>query len=265
MLTFSILASIIIAFFFISNKYNRHAKDVVILTTVFSFCTIWSIYLLIDSTRIPIYMQAIILFIEIFCFYYLINITNIKNPTLIHAKQEDYWDIEKEHIINVFKNNAIEKEDRIEVTASNECLFVEELNSNEKTISPMAISYLKKINGLYKIKKINDIEDIKKYSLHYKIFKKISLYLEKDKELFLDYTSIIKDFNYNLDFFIIHLWDKYSKDFNIGIGQLESITTNDILEQELINCLDNTNLKMMKLKGSFLQYKYETFKKEQGL
>jgi hypothetical protein len=265
MLTFSILISIFIALFYMFNKYNKHTKDIVSLICLFSFCITWSIFMLIDEKRIPIYFEAIILFILLSSFYYLLTHKNIKNHSLIYAHQENYWDIDKDYIIKIFAERSIEKEDRIEVLAAKESLYLDDNQSDEKYISTNTISYFKKIHSIYQNNIINKIDEIKNYPLHNKIYNKIVEYLEKDKELFLDYNSILEKFDQNLDLFIIYLWDNYSKDFNIGIGQLESITTNNLIEQELINTLDNTNLKMIKLKGSYLQYKYEKFKKEKGI
>ena len=263
MLNFSILSSILVLIFYAFNKYDKHSKDILMLISLFTICIIWSIYLLIDNERISFLIQIVILCILILCFYYIISINIEKNPKLIYAKQENYWNIDKENVINSFKYRSIEKNDRIEVNATSDSLYIQEHET--QSISPNAISYFKKLNSIYKPTIIKNVSEIKNHKIHNKIFEKISSNLEKDKELFLDYEDILSKFENNLELFIIYIWDKYSKDFNIGIGQLETLAKKNPIAIELINAIDNTNLKMLKLKGSFLQYKYEKSLEEKGL
>lgn len=263
MLTFSILTTILMIAFYLFNKYDKYSKDVIILSTLFTIATTWSIYLLIDTQRVSLYIQILILLTLIFCLYYISSFNMEKKTSIIYAKQQNYWGIKESKVVNTFKKRSNEKSDRIEVSAPSELLYIEE--KNNKIISNHTIAYFKKLESLYKPTIINNINEIEKFKLYNKIFKKISTHLEKDKEIFLDYNSILSKFENNLELFIIHIWDTYSKDFNIGIGQLETMTEGDEILTEFINALDNTNLKMIKLKGSFLQYKYEKFLEEKGL
>jgi len=266
MLTFCILSSILIIFFYVINKYKKSSREIISLISLYSLTIVWSIFLFMDNERISIYI-LVIAFILLNCvFYYLFTNDQDTDPRVIYAKQQNYWDINSNDIIKTFRENEIEKEDRIEVKSNIDSLYINKLDNPEiKMISPNAVTYLKKINELYKTIIITNIDDIKKYPIQNKIFEKLVSFIEKDKELFLNYNKILKEFDNNLDFFIIYLWDNYSKDFNIGIGQLEALCKNNKIHQEFINALDNTNLTMIKLKGSYLLYKYHKFLEKKGV
>jgi len=261
MLTFCILFSLSSLFFYMLNKYKKESRELVFLLVLYSICITWSVYLLIDNTRPTIYIEIVILSMLIFVYIYIQSIEESVDPINIVAIQQNYWEVDSKTVIKSFDKLSNEKEDRVEVSASLDNLY--SLNNDEKILSPTCIAYFKELEKKYKSPSITNINEIKKYPLHDKIFKKLVDFIEIEKELTLDYSMLINKLDNNLDFIIIYLWDKYSKDFNIGIGQLEAIVKNDI-EREFTNTLDNMNLKMIKLKGSYLQYKYYKFINQKG-
>ncbi len=263
MLTMCILFSLLILFFYGLNKYKKESKELVLLITLYSLSFIWGLYMIIDYQRTAIYILILILCILCLSLYYIFNFSKDADSRKIYAKQQNYWGIDKEEVINTFSSYAIEKSDRIEVPCDKNELYI--YTSSNKTISPNTISYLKNMNKNYCYTYVKNIDEIKKYPLKDKIFNKLLNYIEIEKEIFINYNDTLNKLENNLDFFLIYLWSKYTKEFNIGIGQLETLVINDSNDREFINALDNINLNVIKLNGSYLLYKYKKFMEKKDL
>ncbi|RXI43412.1 hypothetical protein CRU99_07715 [Malaciobacter mytili] len=263
MLAFCIVISMGILFFYMINKYKKDSYEVIFIFSLFCFCLIWTLYFLIDNTRPHIFILIAILLFELLLYIFILSFDEAKDKTKILAKQQNYWDIEADKIIKAFENLKIIKPDRIEVNVKKESLYT--LEDNRKVISIKAIEYYKKMQKNYIVIYIKNLDEIKKYPLESLILKKLVFYIEVKKEQFPNYLEILEKFDNRLDFFIMYLWHKYTKNFNIGIGQLEALVVDDENRQELINAIDNINLEKSKLKGSYLEYKYFEFLKERGL
>lgn len=249
------------------NKNSKDAHEIVFLFLLISLCVIWSVYLFTDNILPNFYILICILLIDVLVAYYIFKFDVSKDLVTIVAQQQNYWGIDSLYIIDTFKNLLKIKDDRIEVDAKIDNMYVinENIDYEKKIISLYTVKYFKKMEENYNPIYIKNINEISKLPLENMIFQKLKNMIEKKLEIFVDYDKELTIFNNRVDFFLMYLWDKYSKIFNIGIGQLESLVVNDENKQEFINALDGLNLSSVKLKGSYLQYKYDEFIKNKGI
>lgn len=267
MLTFCILFSLLVFAFYSVYRHSIDSHEVVLLFLLFSLCVIWGVYLLVDNTLPNFYILISILSINVLLLVYIYKFDKPKDVITIKAQQQNYWGIDSQYIINTFKHLMKIKEDRIEVDVKIENMYFidESVDYEKKIISPFTIKYFKKMEENYIAPVVNNLDEISKLPLENKIFQRVKFMLEQKLEVFLNYEDELKKFDNRVDFFLIYLWDKYSKVFNIGIGQLESLVVNDENKQEFINAIDGMNLSSMKLRGSYLQYKYYEFIEKKGI
>lgn len=249
------------------HKHLKNSQEVIFLFVLISLCLVWSVYILIDNTLPNFYILIFILLVNISMVAYVFKFDSQKDLVTIIAQQQNYWGIDSLYIIDRFKNLMQIKDDRIEVEVKIENMYVidESIDYEKKIISIYVIKYFKKMEERYKAIVLKNIDEISKLPLENMIFQKLKNMIEKKLEIFIDYEKELNRFDNRVDFFLLYLWDKYSKVFNIGIGQLEAIVINDENKQEFINALDGMNLSSIKLCGSYLQYKYYEFIKDKGI
>ena len=74
----------------------------------------------------------------------------------------------------------------------------------------------------------------------------------------MDYEALLKENKMCAEFFLMDLWEKYTKRSNIGIANLILLGNREI-EEEFVGALDNIDLNCVKAKGAALYYRYMVF------
>lgn len=173
----------------------------------------------------------------------------------IVANQQRYWnEVDAKAVYDFFAARKDKKSDRIEIKVNREAKkFFREVDG-ERKINTNFFKTLKLIEPTL----INSEEDLFQYPLYEAIYKKLSDVL-KSKEIKLDINEVIKENANCAEFLLMDLWDKYTKDINIGIGSL-IVLARGVTQEELVGALDNIDLNCIKPKGAALYYAYCVFK-----
>ncbi|MDR1285361.1 MAG: hypothetical protein LBJ88_04085 [Campylobacteraceae bacterium] len=182
-----------------------------------------------------------------------------QKPISIVAKQQSYWNISPKDIYKCYKNRTYKKDDRIETRLDITSKQVSKQYSNEALfISTDIMRKIKNIK-LTKIDNINEIENFKLYSLVFGKIKSILKYLEKD----VNFENVLKENDMCVEYFLLDLWEQFTKNFNLGTANLEVYATNDT-QKEFVRALDNVSLNAVKQEGSALLYLFMKFKNRMG-
>lgn len=215
----------------------------------------------------PIPPLPYIFALVVFCigFYFLWKIRQEKKSTLkIIANQQRYWnEVDRNDVYEFFKNRKKIKSNRIEIDVNKEQkkFFFRGANFSENHyVTP---SFFIELNSL-EFTKTDNYKDVEKSVLHKALFNKLKGII-KDKEITNDddsfFTEALSDNGNYLEYFLIYLWENYTKDINIGIANLELLAVNNT-EEQLIGALDIVFLHNMVFRGSAMFYAYKRFRGE---
>ena len=196
----------------------------------------------------------------IFGFWYLGKSTKLP-PISISANQQRYFDeVNQKMVYDFYENRKKVKKDRIEIDVNAEekklikTFYNNELgNESASFISTLFFLNLKNLQPT----KINSIDEIKS-PVYKAIFDKIKKYVE-DMELTLDYNRELENNGNFVEFFLMDLWERYTKRINISVANLEILAQNE-LELEFIGAMDTISINSVKSKGASLYYRYMHFK-----
>ena len=84
-------------------------------------------------------------------------------------------------------------------------------------------------------------------------------YFMKSLEQVVDWEEILKENDFYAEYFLIDIWCRFTKPFNIGTANLSVLATNNT-EYELVGAIDNADLNSVKRHGAGLFYMYAKFK-----
>lgn len=258
-----IVITIVAACLYWLNRYMKELRHVLLAYCVIVAIGYWATLMFISKANIAVNSYLIILytFCSIVAFFYLRGTVSIK-PIIIKAKQQTYWGIDSNKVDRAFKHLEDVRSNRVEVKIPFGNTFFTVLNDKE-VLTPSTIEYYTYMSCYYPIPLITNVSVLEDNSLaelniHRMIFKKLKE-LIKDKEQNINYNEILRFCNYRADFFLMALWDRVVPEFNLAIGQLEALVTDNIFLQEFINALDLLTRKSVKLRGSYLRSEYECY------
>lgn len=198
-------------------------------------------------------------------FYLLWKIRQEKKSTFkVIANQQRYWnEVNGKQVYDYFKNRKKIKSNRVEIDVNKERkkFFFRGANFSENYYATP--SFFVELNAL-ELTKTDNYKDVEKSILYKTIFNKLKGII-KDKEITNDYDTFfaeaLKDNGNYLEYFLIYLWENYTKDINIGIANLELLAVNNT-EEQLIGALDIAFLHNMVYRGSAMFYAYKRFRGE---
>lgn len=101
-------------------------------------------------------------------------------------------------------------------------------------------------------------EVINKSRLYKAIFDKVKDFI-KEQDIDVDFVEILAENKNCVEFFLLDIWERYTKRVNIGTANLVLLADKEI-EEEFIGALDNIDLYSVKAKGAALYYRYMLFK-----
>ncbi len=226
----------------------------------------WSAFVLtMDGQYFNIFVYVFFMIVVCYFVYFMRNLVKNSTRTLtieetqeedfIKAKKESYWDIPSQKIINFFNYRREMKKDRVETHLNRlSKKFYRVYGNDEKYLTT---NILQDMNDI-ELTHLENLDDIKRYPLYYKIFKKIEDY-NISAENSVDYDELLLSNDNKAEYFLIELWCKYTKRLNIGTANLIVLAEN-FTQSELIGALDNADLNSVKRHGAGLYFKYVLFK-----
>lgn len=257
---FGILITIFIILALAFYKFSFHlvSRDIKEINMYFliGFLMIWwSIWLMTDlqcNLSKSFYLAFVGLGIYLFK---LIKDNSKKDDISIKVKQESYWNIKPSSIYDYYKFRTIEKSDRVETAVNKLSKHFYRQYAND--IKFMTGNIFKEMEEI-KLTKIQTTKELSNSLLYDKIFKKIK-YFMKSLEQVVDWEEILKENDFYAEYFLIDIWCRFTKPFNIGTANLSVLATNNT-EYELVGAIDNADLNSVKRHGAGLFYMYAKFK-----
>ena len=256
MFSLTLFVSIGIGLYMFGSTYYQ-AKFLLKTTAIITIFVPICIYFIVTISDVEFqtsyyYLLAVPVFI--LGFFVVEHVSREKGLEIV-ANQQRYWEeIDAKAIYGFFSGRKDRKSDRIEIKVNRESKrFFRDLNG-ERKINLNFFRTLKLIEPTI----IKCVDDLYQYPLYKAIYKKLSEIINS-KEIKLNMDDVIKENAYCAEFFLMDLWDKYTKDINIGIGSLV-VLARGATQEELIGALDNIDLNCVKPKGAALYYAYCVFK-----
>jgi hypothetical protein len=254
-----LLTILFLTFWVIYSK--RTNKTSIKLTAIFALSVIWVGYFFVwlDKTKVRFPDDNRYYLLLIPCLlataYAICRFAKAKSLT-ITAKQQSYWDIKPDEIYNFYNHRVEIKKDRVEtrVNGLKKAIYRQYDMSNKF----FTTNLFNEINGL-KLTEIKNIDELKTSRLYTLIFNKIKEFLTFREEE-ANFDAILTENGNIAEYFIIDIWERYTKPFNIGTANLDIYANRDI-ERDLIGALDNATLSSVKRNGAALFFKYAEFKR----
>jgi hypothetical protein len=186
----------------------------------------------------------------------VINIykTGKRKPVNIIAKRQSYWSIPSKSIYRCYKNRIFITSDRVETKLDTADKLFTKRYSEAVSFSGNIVLKSRNIK-LTKVMFTDEIKNFQLYSLVFNKIKSILKVLEKD----VDFESSLKENDMCIEYFLLDLWERFTKNFNIGTANLEVYAVSDI-QIEFIGALDNISLNSIKRNGAVLLYMFMKFK-----
>ena len=215
------------------------------------------------------YFLALIPFF-LFGIYYLKKARKVV-PLSVQANQQRYWDeIKGSDIYAFFAGRKKRKRKKIVIRVNEQekkFFKTSESMPDKDYVSVGFFKTLKRIESEFSFvkapsndkkaieKAMNDT--INKIPLYKVVFDKIKYFI-KEQDIDVDFVEILKEDKYCVEFFLLDLWERYTKRVNIGTANLVLLAEREI-EEEFIGAMDNIDLYSVKGKGAALYYRYMVF------
>ena len=221
---------------------------------VFLLC-FWSVWLMSDLQE-NLSKIAYLAFGILGLYLFKIVKENAKKEDIeIKVKQMSYWNIKPSSIYKFYNFRTIPKAKRIETKINKLSKdFYRQYANDKKFLTGNIFKEIEDIE-LTKIKTIKDLSNSLLYEMIYKKVKEFVESLEKE----VDWEEILKENDYYAEYFLIDIWCRYTKPFNIGTANLSILATNNT-EYELVGAIDNADLNSVKRHGAALFFLYAKFK-----
>jgi hypothetical protein len=237
---------------------SRKTKDVIKLYFLIGVFAIWGTYLFIklgDWSPIAnryIYLICIPIFIFLIIRVYK---TGKRTVTDIAAKQQSYWGISSNAIYGYYKKRVMKKDDRIEIDIDPSTKYLTRKYSDGSVVFSGSIVYEISDIALTKIANIAEIKNIELYSLIFKKIENTLKYMEKN----INFDDALKENDMCVEYFLLDLWEKFTKNFNLGVANLE-VYAKTVTQKEFVGALDSVCLNSVKRNGALLLYMFLKFK-----
>ena len=259
MIAFVLLAITSISIWFFGGTYFKGKtilKNAGLALALSSFALLFVWFIQGD---LPSQMYYVAIGIFIIGFLMLWKIKKEKSNTLkIIANQHRYWnEITKDNVYSFFKRRKKEKKDRIEIDVNRERKKIIISNRGNEYIAP---SFFIELENL-QLTKADNYKEVNNSILYATIFKKLKGIIE-DKEITDDYDKffgkILEDNGGYLEYFLLYVWEEYTRDINIGTSYLELLAINNT-EEQLVGALNIAFLHNIIFNGSALYFAYMSF------
>lgn len=211
-----------------------------------------------------------LLFIPVFILgIFLIKKKRKVIPLKVIANQQRYWDeIKANDVYRFFERRKQRKAHKITIRVNAEEKKILRHIPDNPNSQYISINFFKKLKRLEEeftfictdnkqVKTEDILKSFEVSRLYTAIFKKI-LQIVKKIDIKVDYGKILKENQNCAEFFLMDLWEQFTKRENIGNANLILLADREI-EEELVGALDNLDLNCVKAKGAALYYRYMIF------
>lgn len=248
---------------YLSKDVLKMFATIIAITSSFTYALIMLVF---KNAHTP--TSLFLFFIPIFFIGFVFMKKKRKISSLeVVANQQRYWnEITSNDVYKFFNKRKKRRLDRIIVRVNEEEKeLLRNLPNDEWRLSFNFFRRLKRIEDEFtfickenkSIKKEDIVKSLKNYKLYTAIFKKIDEFIRK-MDVEVDYGNLLKENQNCTEFFLMDLWEKYTKRENIGTANLILLADREI-EEELVGALDNIDLNSVKPKGSALYYRFMVF------
>lgn len=263
----AIFATIVCLIFWLGSG-NSAAKDEAKITKAMALggiFIIWITYLISDEKYLSAWVYIVFIVAAGYFYSYVrkvvkknqssISMKETLAPNFIKAKKESYWDISSQKIIDFFNYRREIKSDRVETHLNKPSKeFYRVYSNDEKYLTSNIFHEMRDLE----LTRLSNLAEISKINLYNKIYEKIKEFNDSI-EMSIDYEGILKENDNIAEYFLIDLWCRFTKPFNIGTANLIVLARN-FTQSELIGALDNADLNSVKRHGAGLYFKYALFK-----
>lgn len=206
--------------------------------------------------------------------FFIIGMYHLKKarkivPLSVQANQQRYWEeIKASDVYKFFLGRKEPKRKKIVIRVNEgEKKFFKssELIPDKDYVSVNFFRMLKRIEKELTFvdlkssqnieKDMNDI--INQIPLYKAVFDKIKFFI-REQDIKANLVDIFVEDKGCVEFFLLDLWERYTKRVNIGTANLVLLAERDI-EEEFIGAMDNVDLYSVKAKGAALYYRYMVF------
>lgn len=206
--------------------------------------------------------------------FFIIGIYHLKKarkivPLSVQANQQRYWEeIKASDVYKFFLGRKEPKRKKIVIRVNEgEKKFFKssELIPDKDYVSVNFFRMLKRIEKeltFVNVKSSQNIEKdmndaINQIPLYKAVFDKIKFFI-REQDIKTDLVDIFVEDKGCVEFFLLDLWERYTKRVNIGTANLVLLAEREI-EEEFIGAMDNVDLYSVKAKGAALYYRYMVF------
>lgn len=206
--------------------------------------------------------------------FFIIGMYHLKKarkivPLSVQANQQRYWEeIKASDVYKFFLGRKEPKRKKIVIRVNEgEKKFFKssELIPDKDYVSVNFFRMLKRIEKELTFvdlkssqnieKDMNDI--INQIPLYKVVFGKIKFFI-REQDIKANLVDIFVEDKGCVEFFLLDLWERYTKRVNIGTANLVLLAEREI-EEEFIGAMDNVDLYSVKAKGAALYYRYMVF------
>lgn len=190
-------------------------------------------------------------------------------PLSVQANQQRYWEeIKASDVYKFFLGRKEPKRKKIVIRVNEgEKKFFKssELIPDKDYVSVNFFRMLKRIEKeltFVDLKSSQNIEKdmndtINQIPLYKAVFDKIKFFI-REQDIKANLVDIFVEDKGCVEFFLLDLWERYTKRVNIGTANLVLLAEREI-EEEFIGAMDNVDLYSVKAKGAALYYRYMVF------
>lgn len=206
--------------------------------------------------------------------FFIIGMYHLKKarkivPLSVQANQQRYWEeIKASDVYKFFLGRKEPKRKKIVIRVNEgEKKFFKssELIPDKDYVSVNFFRMLKRIEKeltFVDLKSSQNIEKdmndtINQIPLYKAIFDKIKFFI-REQDIKANLVDIFVEDKGCVEFFLLDLWERYTKRVNIGTANLVLLAEREI-EEEFIGAMDNVDLYSVKAKGAALYYRYMVF------
>lgn len=242
-----ILFAIVSFIFYLRSKFGNENEDVL---TMITYClgvstAIGGFLIILNEWQTDIYYLAFIPFFA-YGIYYIHKKTKVKSLNIQANQQRYFKEANPRDIVKFYSVRKDIKNNRIEALVNKES---KKLIKNGVIIPQFFLNFKD-----FTLTSIQTIDDLNQNAIFKAVFGKVKDFI-KDTEAKVDFDKVLQANNYKAEFFLMELWETYTKAFNISLANLEILAKNTN-EIEFIGALDLLNLNCVKAKGAVLFYKY---------
>ena len=206
--------------------------------------------------------------------FFIIGMYHLKKarkivPLSVQANQQRYWEeIKASDVYKFFLGRKEPKRKKIVIRVNEgEKKFFKssELIPDKDYVSVNFFRMLKRIEKeltFVDLKSSQNIEKdmndtINQIPLYKAVFDKIKFFI-REQDIKANLVDIFLEDKGCVEFFLLDLWERYTKRVNIGTANLVLLAEREI-EEEFIGAMDNVDLYSVKAKGAALYYRYMVF------